>query len=82
MKFTHYIFLALVLAGTLQPARADDFAARCANRAAIERVYHVHRVGTKQPFEQAMPQEMIERLVRQDEHKESVLRRVYGVEIT
>ena len=29
-----------------------------------------------------MPRELIERVVRQDNHKEAVLRKVYGVEIT
>lgn len=41
-------------------AHADDFAARCADRAAIERVYHAHRLGTKQPFEQTMPRGLID----------------------
>jgi hypothetical protein len=53
-----------------------------ADRAAIERVYHSHRTGTKQPFEQAMPRELLEKLVRQDQHKEAVLKRVYKVEVT
>jgi hypothetical protein len=72
----------LIIALPALPARADDFAARCADRAAIERVYHAHRLGTKQPFEQAMPRELIERLVRQDQHKEAVLKKFYGAEIT
>ena len=59
-----------------------DFAAQCADRTAIERVYHEHRTGTKPPFEQAMPRELIEQLTRQDRHKEAVLGKVYGVEIT
>lgn len=55
---------------------------RTADRATIERVYHGHRTGTKLPFEQAMAATLIEELVRQDLHKESVLRKTYGVEIT
>ena len=78
----HYWFAALLLAPGLQLVRADDFAAQCANRAAIERVYQAHRLGTKQSFEQAMPREMIEKLVHQDHHKETALGKVYGVEIT
>jgi hypothetical protein len=63
-------------------AQAGDFAALCADRAAVERVYHAHRLGTKPPFEEAMPQALLERLVREDTRKESVLRKAYGVEIT
>jgi hypothetical protein len=61
---------------------ASDFDSLCADRTAIERVYYHHRLGTKPPFEQVMPPEVVERLVRQDRHKEAVLKKVYGVEIT
>ena len=82
MKLISHI-LAVLFGGTaLHPAQADDFAVRCADRAAIERVYHSHRLGTKQPFEQAMPRALLEQIVRQDQHKEAVLRKVYGLEIT
>lgn len=73
---------ALLFALTLLPVRADDFAARCADRAAIERVYHSHRLGTKQTFEETMPRALLEQVTRQDLHKEAVLRKAYGVEIT
>jgi hypothetical protein len=63
-------------------ARGDDFAARCADRAAIERVFHEHRTGTKKPFEETMPPSQIEQLVKLDEHKEAVLRKACGVKIT
>lgn len=56
--------------------------ALCADRAAIERVYHEHRSGTKKSFEESMPAAQIEGLVRLDLHKEAVLRAVYQVEIT
>ena len=82
MNLTPCILAVLISAAALHPARADDFAARCADRAAIERVYHTHRLGTKQPFEQAMPRALLEQTVRQDQHKEAVLRKVYGLEIT
>ena len=36
-------------------ARASDFTSLCADRAAIERVNHNHRLGDKLSFEQAMP---------------------------
>ncbi len=82
MKLIPHILAILLFAAAQQPARADDFAARCADRAAIERVYHGHRTGTKQPFELAMPRVLLEQVVRQDQHKERVLRKVYGVKIT
>jgi hypothetical protein len=50
----------------------------CADRAAMERVYHEQRLGAKLPFEKAIPSTLIEQLVRQDLHKEAVLRRRYG----
>ncbi len=62
--------------------REEIFAAKCADRAAIESVYHAHRLGTKQPFEEAMPRALLEKVVRQDQQKEAVLWKVYGVEIT
>jgi len=63
-------------------AHANDFAVLCADRAALERVYHDHRTGTKQPFDQTMPRELIESLTRQELRKEAVLRKTYGVVIT
>lgn len=73
---------ALVVLQISLLAGAADLAALCADRAAVERVYHEHRLGTKQPFEQTMPREMIERLVRLDLQKEAVLSKVYGVAVT
>ena len=61
---------------------ADEMAPRCADRAAVERIYHEHRTGTKQVFEKAMPAELLEKLVRDDVKKEAVLERIYGVRIT
>ena len=72
--------LLLLLCGSA--ALAADFTALCADRAAIERVYHAHRTGTKLPFEQAMPVALIENLVRDDAKKEAVLERAYGVKTT
>jgi hypothetical protein len=66
----------------LGAALADDFAALCSDRAAIERVYHQHRLGDKRPFEQALPRATLERLVRDDLRKEAALQKAYGVEIT
>jgi hypothetical protein len=78
--------LALLLAagcGEPRGGRADaDLAARCADRAALERVYHSKRLGDKPPFEQALPPAAIERLVRLDLRKEAALQKVYGVTVT
>ena len=63
-------------------ADGDGVAALCADRLAVERVYHRHRTGTKLPFEQAMPPEMVGKLVRADQKKEAVLERVYQLKVT
>lgn len=63
-------------------ARAENFDALCADRAAVERVYYQHRLGTKPPFEQVLPRQALERMVRQDQLKETVLKSVYGVKVT
>lgn len=61
---------------------AQDFKVLCADRVAVERVYYNHRIGEKSAFEQAMPAELVERLVREDLAKEAALKKVYGVEMT
>jgi len=61
---------------------AEDLTTLCADRAAIERVYHVHRLGDKSSFDEALPPATLEKLVRRDSHKEAVLKKVYGVEVT
>jgi len=63
-------------------ATAGDLASLCADRAAIERVYYEHRLGTKPPFEQLLPPSVIEQLVKQDLQKEAALKKIYGVDIT
>lgn len=59
-----------------------ELSPRMVDRAAIERVYHEHRTGTKQAFEQAMPEALLEKLVHDDARKEAVLARVYDTTIT
>jgi len=63
-------------------AAAGDFGALCRDRAAIERVYHDRRLGDKPPFEEMLPRDTVATLVRLDQHKESVLGKIYGVEVT
>jgi hypothetical protein len=73
--------LAIILIAAL-PDYAADFTSLCADRMAIERVYYNHRLGEKAPFEETMPPSLLERLVRDDLHKENVLKKVYQVEAT
>ena len=73
--------LVIILFATL-PGHAADFTSLCADRMAIERVYYNHRLGEKAPFEETMPSSLVERLVRDDHHKENVLKKVYQVEAT
>jgi hypothetical protein len=77
MKTRLLVFLAFCSA-----AMAGDLSRLCADRAAIERVYYNHRLGEKPAFEQALPRETLEQLVRLDLRKESALKRVYGEEVT
>jgi hypothetical protein len=52
-----------------------------ADRAAVERVYYNHRLGTKPPFEQTLTAGQIEKMVRLDQKKEVILKKIYRVEI-
>lgn len=72
----------LLLLSLCSASLAADFTTLCADRTAIERVYYHHRLGNKPPFEQTMPPALVEKLVREELHKEAVLKKVYGVEIT
>lgn len=76
------ISIALMLVWNWPLRAADDRAALCTDRAAIERVYYSHRTGTKPPFEETLPAEALRRLVQTDLAKETTLKNVYGVEVT
>jgi len=67
---------------SLPAAAADDFGSLCEDRTAIEKVYHAHRLGNTQSFEQRFPRPAIERLVRLELKKEATLKQRYGVEIS
>jgi len=73
------LFLPVLAACVAQPM---DRASLTADRAAIERVYYNHRLGQKPPFDQVLPPDVLENLVRQDQRKESVLKEVYGFVVT
>ena len=79
VKLVLHWLAALLFAATIPPARADDFAARCEDRAAIESIYQRQRLGTQQSVAPALRAEQIAQLVRLEAHKEAVLQRVYGV---
>ena len=64
------------------PCHAAATSELIADRAAIERVYHDHRTGTKPRFEQAMPPALLERMVEADRRKEAALAKVYSVQVT
>ena len=74
--------LLVMLAGVLVAPGADPPTDLVADRAAIERVYYQHRLGDKPPFEQVLPREALERLVRDDLRKEAALKKAYGVAVT
>ena len=80
MKFTQTFLLLPLLA--LAAGQSEDFGARCADRAALERVYYHHRLGEKPPFEQVLPPATLKNLVRRDLRKEAALKQAYGVEVT
>lgn len=77
-----WLLLILIPATTAGSRPTQDFAALCEDRRATERVYYNHRVGNKPPFEKTMPPELIEKLVREDLHKEAVLKKAYGIAVT
>ena len=76
-------FLSL-LASTMAcgAATAIDLKDLITDRTAVERVYYEHRLGTRPPFERTLPAAEIERLVKSDLRKETILAKIYHVEIT
>lgn len=62
-------------------AGEPDLAALVADRTAVERVYYMHRLGQKPPFEKVSPRAVIERLVKDELRRQSALERVYGVSV-
>ena len=63
-------------------AWAVDFAALVQDRAAVERVYYQHRLGTKPPFAETLSRATLEGLVRLELHKEASLKKTYGMTVT
>jgi len=51
-------------------------------RSEVERIYHETRLGPKRAFEDEFSSEVIQRLVDADLHKEAVLKKYFGVEVT
>lgn len=73
---------AVLLLPLVAAAAAEHLATRVQERAAIERVYHSHRTGTKLSFEETMSRVALLNLVQLDLKKESALRKNYGITIT
>ena len=67
---------------TVAGAQAGDLAARVADRAAIERVYHENRLHLRMSFEEAVSRDTLAALVELDAMKERVLANAYGEEVT
>jgi hypothetical protein len=74
--------LLLVLAGVSVALGAGPPADLIADRTAVERVYYAHRLGNKPPFEEVLLASQLRRLVELDLVKETVLKKVYGIEIS
>jgi hypothetical protein len=81
MKLSRILILAGLLA-CMPAAAGDQFAALCADRKAIEQVYHNHRTGDKGSAEEVLSKSLIEKLVREDLKKEAALKKFYGIEIS
>lgn len=75
-------FLNLIVCCANGGTSESDWETVLADRTAVERVYYLHRVGTKPPFEELMPRLMIEKLLRADMRKEGVLSSTYRVSVT
>ncbi|MDH3463199.1 MAG: hypothetical protein OEM32_06200, partial [Acidimicrobiia bacterium] len=58
------VFLGAMLVVVAADARALTFSERVDAQRSIERVYYRHQIGATLPFEQALPQEVLEAQVR------------------
>src|SRR5262245_17383561 len=78
----------LVLTGLLSfsadfaPVRDLTFEERVAAQRAIERVYYAHQIGTTQPFEEAVPREVLEKKVRTYLKQSAALEQFWHAPIT
>ena len=72
----------MFLVASVSGVAANEIDDLIADRKAIEQVYYKHRLGAKPSFEQIMPRDVLEKLVRQELLKAAALKKVYGVEIT
>ena len=81
MKMPTPLARFLWLSSAVCASAAGDQTSLFTDRTAIERVYYERRLGTKPPFEQAMPGEQIEMMVKLDLKKEATLKRVYKIDI-
>lgn len=84
MKFRLFLRAAVLSAILTSPACADDAVPENlrADRESIERIYHAHRLGVQESFEKVIPAADLDHLVRLERKKESLLLRIYHIEIT
>src|SRR5262245_16798046 len=64
MRYSAGLVGLAILAALQAQARGLGFEERVRAQEAIERVYHAHQIGSRRPFEKAMPRTAIEDKVR------------------
>lgn len=82
MRTVVLVGILAIPCGMVSAGEAVDMASLVQGRLAVERVYHEHRTGVKQPFEVAVPVAVVRSKVGLALKKEGLLRRVYGVEVS
>jgi len=73
---------APVSAAPARPGRLLSFEERVAAQEAIERVYYAHQIGATQPFEDAVPREVLEKKVRSYLEQSAALDEIWKTPIT
>jgi hypothetical protein len=82
MRFRKYLVAGLFLVLFPQSGKASQPEQICRWRAEVERIYHDARLGPKRSFEEEFTSSVISVLVNEELHKEAVLQKVYGVQVT
>ena len=76
------LLLAFAMASAGASARSLTFEERVAAQEAIERIYYSHQIGATQPFEDAVPREVLERKVETYLKESLALERFWGAPLT
>ena len=76
--------LLVLAAGASGPALARDltFRDRVEAQRAIERIYHAHQIGVRESFEDAVPEDVLERRVLDYLRKSAALEALWSTPIT